>query len=345
MQTRSITSISALLLGVALVATPVFAADSVDGSKGSGKPVTRDAPVVLPKNIKPLPVPKVEAGSLSRGLAGMDPAAAADAMATITHTPDGTDTETPASGDLRALLPDAINAKGSGSTDRVVSKGNDDRAQITDTSAYPAFTVGWLIGQTSKGDYYTCTGTLIGPKSVITAAHCVYDHESGGWVSKLIFVPGATDAQTAPYGTFEWADAKILKGFVSEYDGKNYGSSMPWDLAEIELKDDAGNQIGWQGFKVDDASDFKATMLGYPGDKPDGTMWQTKCDVPAANFGDQLFWHTCNTYPGSSGSSMFDVDAKGDQHIRGINVAEDDKVNYGVRLTDTYFKFITDNYK
>ena len=265
MQTRSITSISALLLGVALVATPVFAADSVDGSKGVGKPVTRDAPVVLPTNIKPLPVPKVEAGSLSRGLAGMDPAAAADAMATITHTPDGTDTETPASGDLRALLPDAINAKGSGSTDRVVSKATTTAPRSPTPARYPAFTVGWLIGQTSKGDYYTCTGTLIGPKSVITAAHCVYDHESGGWVSKLIFVPGATDAQTAPFGTFEWADAKILKGFVSEYDGKNYGSSMPWDLAEIELKEDAGNQIGWQGFKVDDAQRLQGDHARLPG--------------------------------------------------------------------------------
>jgi V8-like Glu-specific endopeptidase len=322
----------------------VLAADSVDGKKGSGAPVTRDAPVVLPKGIKPLPTPVVEPGSLSRGLTGLDPAAAADAMATITHSPDGTDTETPASGELRDLLPDAVKASGSMSTDRVVSS-NDDRAQITDTSSYPAYTVGWLIGQTSKGDYYTCSGTLIGPKSVITAAHCVYDHESGGWVTKLIFAPGATDANTFPFGTYEWADAKILKGFVSEYDGKNYGSSMPWDLAEIELKDEAGNDVGWQGFKVDDGSDFQATMLGYPGDKPDGTMWQTKCDIPPGNFGDQLYWHICNSYPGSSGSSMFDTDAKGDEHIRGINVAEDDKVNYGVRLIKPYFQFIVDNYK
>ena len=70
---------------------------------------------------------------------------------------------------------------------------------------------------------------------MITAAHCVYDHENGGWVKDIIFAPGATAAQTAPFGTFEWADANILKGFVSNYDGKNYGSSMPWDLAVIEL--------------------------------------------------------------------------------------------------------------
>src|ERR1700755_605995 len=116
MQAKSLTSISALLLGVALVATRVLAADSVDGNKGSGKPVTRDAPVTLPANLKPLPTPKVEPGSLTRGLAVLDAASAADAMATITHTPDGTDTETPASAELRDLLPDAVKANGKMST-------------------------------------------------------------------------------------------------------------------------------------------------------------------------------------------------------------------------------------
>ena len=111
---------------------------------------------------------------------------------------------------------------------------------------------------------------------------------------------------------------------------------ISWDLAEIELAEEAGNQIGWMGFRIDDASDFKAEIIGYPGDKPDGTMWDVKCDVPAANFGDQLFWHSCDTYAGSSGSAMFEnADGKGDLYIRGINVAEDDKVNYGLRLIDS----------
>ena len=120
---------------------------------------------------------------------------------------------------------------------------------------------------------------------------------------------------------------------------------LPWDLAEIELVDNAGDQLGWLGVKVDTASDFKATILGYPGDKPDGTMWQTSCDIPTANFGDQVFWHTCNTAPGSSGSSMWEDDGKGNLSIRGINVADDGKVNYAVRIIDSYFQFIIDNYK
>ncbi|MBI4922699.1 MAG: serine protease [Devosia nanyangense] len=346
MHMRSLTTISALMLGVALVATPVFAAGSTAGNQGSGQvAVNRDAPLSLPAGVTPKPVPKVDASTLSRGNLGEDPAAALASMGTVTLSRDGSVAETPASEGMRAILEQEM--KGSNpsmTTDRVVDT-TDDRVQITDSSGYPTAVIGWLWAQDQKGDWSTCTATLIGPKTVITAAHCVYDHDTGGWVQAMSFLPGMTDAESAPFGQFDWANINILKGFIDNYDGTNYGSVMPWDLAEIELAEAAGDQLGWLGFRVDDASDFKAEIIGYPGDKPDGTMWDVKCDIPAANFGDQIFWHNCDTYAGSSGSSMFEDAGKGDLYIRGINVAEDDKVNYGVRLIDSYYQFIIDNYK
>jgi V8-like Glu-specific endopeptidase len=346
MHMRSLTTISALLLGVALVATPAFAAGSTAGNKGSGQvAVNRDAPLSLPAGVTPKPVPKVDASTLSRGNLGEDPAAALASMGTVTLSRDGSVAETPASEGMRAILEQEMaGSNPSMTTDRVVDT-TDDRVQITDSSGYPSAVVGWLWSQDQKGDWSTCTATLIGPKTVITAAHCVYDHDTGGWVQAMSFLPGMTDAESAPFGQFDWANINILKGFIDNYDGTNYGSVMPWDLAEIELAEPAGDQLGWLGFRVDDASDFKAEIIGYPGDKPDGTMWDVKCDIPAANFGDQIYWHNCDTYAGSSGSSMFEDAGKGDLYIRGINVAEDDKVNYGVRLIDSYYQFIIDNYK
>jgi V8-like Glu-specific endopeptidase len=346
MPNRSLTPISLLMLGVALLATPGFAADSIPSNKGSGQPpVNRAAPAALPGKVAPKPALKIDASALSRGPLALDPAAAAASMATVTRSSDGSVTETPASEGLRAILESEIKASNpSMSTDRVVGP-TDDRAQVTDSNAFPAYTVGWLWSQDQKGNWSTCTASLIGPKTVITAAHCVYDHETGGWATDIRFLPGVTDAASAPFGEFEWNSANILKGFIDNYDGTNYGSVLPWDLAEIELVDNAGEQLGWLGVKVDTAADFKATILGYPGDKPDGTMWQTSCDVPTANFGDQVFWHTCNTAPGSSGSAMWEDDGKGNLSIRGINVADDGKVNYGVRIIDSYFQFLVDNYK
>jgi len=346
MQTRALTKISLLMLSVAIFATPALAADAVAGHKAETAPTTnRDAPLTLPGKVSPKPTPTVDAASLSRGPLALDPTGAAESMGTVTLSRDGSVSEQPASEGLRGILDQEI--KGSNptmSTDRnIVSK--DDRSQVTDTSTYPAITVGWLWTQDQKGNWTTCTGTLIGPKTVLTAAHCVYDHATGGWVQAMTFIPGEIDANTAPYGQFDWANVNILKGFIDNYDGKNYGSVMPWDLAEIELADAAGDQLGWMGFKADDASELKATMIGYPGDKPDGTMWQDSCDVPVKNFGDQVFMHDCDSYAGSSGSALWEDAGKGDLYIRGINVAEDDKNNYGLRLIDSYFQFIQDNYK
>lgn len=99
-----------LMIGAALAATPVLAADSVDGFNGHPS-TNRGAPVVLPANLKPLPTPKVDAGSLSRGIFGADPATALDTLATLTISADGSVDETPASGDLRDIFNEAVKAK------------------------------------------------------------------------------------------------------------------------------------------------------------------------------------------------------------------------------------------
>jgi glutamyl endopeptidase len=122
---------------------------------------------------------------------------------------------------------------------------------------------------------------------------------------------------------------------------------MPWDIAEIELIEDVGAKVGWMGFRVDKGSQFDAVLVGYPGDRPDGTMWESTCIVPPSSFGDQTFTHTCTTSAGSSGSAMFENDGRGDPFIRGIAVAEDasGSPNYAVRLSESYYHFLIDNYR
>jgi V8-like Glu-specific endopeptidase len=264
---RKLTKLSAMLLGAALVASPVFAQTA--GNTGPAEiPANRDAPFTLPGDAQPMPPLQIDSSTLSRGPLGLDAAAAAESMGTETLNRDGTTESKPASEGLRAILEQEMKGENpDGTADRVVD-ATDDRVQITDASNYPERIVGWLWSQDQKDQWSTCSATLIGPYTVLTAAHCVYIHESGGWIKQMVFLPGLTDPESAPFGQFDWENINILKGYIDNFDGTNYGSAMPWDLAVITLQEDAGNQLGWLGFRVDDAANWDATIIGYPGDKP-----------------------------------------------------------------------------
>jgi hypothetical protein len=107
--TRILTIAALLMVGAALAASPVLAADAVPGNKGpADRGFNRDAPLSLPGAVTPLPTPKVDPGATSRGIFDQDEAAGLDGLATLTLNSDGSVTETPASADLRDAFSEAV---------------------------------------------------------------------------------------------------------------------------------------------------------------------------------------------------------------------------------------------
>ncbi|TIW78148.1 MAG: trypsin-like serine protease, partial [Mesorhizobium sp.] len=106
--------------------------------------------------------------------------------------------------------------------------GTDDREQVKNTKTYPLSAIGYLEAK-SKTGYGSCSATLIGPRTVLTAAHCLYSHEDKDWLSDYLFVPGlnGSTADDAPFGAFEYESAYVLQGFIDNYQGY-YGSVIPW---------------------------------------------------------------------------------------------------------------------
>jgi V8-like Glu-specific endopeptidase len=146
----------------------------------------------------------------------------------------------------------------------------DDRTQIAATEAYPWRCICALMITAADGSRWIGTGWLAGPRTVITASHCVYLHRHGGWVRQVEVIPGQNGSQR-PYGSAVATSFRSVKGWArKQKHGYDYGAIiLPADRA-------FGNLLGYFGYTNPsdlDLQGIKVNLAGYPSDRPHATQW------------------------------------------------------------------------
>lgn len=180
--------------------------------------------------------------------------------------------------------------------------GHDDRVLIR-PAAMPWAAVGLI--ETTDG---ACTGALVGPRLVATAAHCMLAGDGATPIKALVFRAGA------------WGPGETARGYVvaqtvaPDYDPQSrpagQGNGNDWAL--LTLDRDLGLTVGYVRPHLLTKSDIDRVRRGEPVTVSQaGYSWDTgawlsghlDCRILTV-YPDGSFIHTCDTTRGDSGSPI-----------------------------------------
>jgi V8-like Glu-specific endopeptidase len=209
--------------------------------------------------------------------------------------------------------------------DGAQSAGGTSNASRMSTT-YPYRAAGKLTFVTLSGGNSFCTASVIRRGIIVTAAHCISPFGSAARYTTFRFRPGhygpagATAAQIAPHGTWEWK-ALVRPGSWTNGTDTGCGSARNNDLAVIALKKNSSGQFigdvtgqfgyGWNNYsfvtspKTGNLHTAAISALGYPALMDSGSIMQ-RSDGPSytINLCDgttEQLWQGSNFTGGSSG--------------------------------------------
>lgn len=226
-----------------------------------------------------------------------------------------------ASGGQEAQLLDAywasfgdpgIRAFASNITEVVI--GSDDRVEVGPTDRYPWRAIASLLLTAADGTNWIGTGWMVSPRLMLTAGHCVFMSDHGGWCRQIEVIPGRKGG-TRPYESCIATDYRSVSGWTRD-------GNRIYDYAAILLPESCryGERVGWfgyQNYSDDQIENRRINISGYPGDKPSGTQWFHSNGL--TDVDDDVLEYEADTAGGQSGAPVWVKNSDGSRYGVGIH--------------------------
>lgn len=183
--------------------------------------------------------------------------------------------------------------------------GTKDRRQhVEEAEKWPWRVHGHLEMVFSDTTRYIGTGTLVGPRHVLTAGHNLYDHVKGKAPSEIYFFPGQSGHKTP------WLSGSVAAVIHPTY--RKAGTPekrKAHDMGLVILEKPLGDELGFLGLVAPDAHDQKPTdvnVSGYPGSPGKGTFLYTMSGkVMGYDNARQRIYYDADTSAGQSGGGVW----------------------------------------
>jgi glutamyl endopeptidase len=179
----------------------------------------------------------------------------------------------------------------------------DERVRILDTDLHPWRMICALRMRGPSGAGAFGTGWFIGPKTVVTAGHCVFsNYFFGGWASTIEVIPGLNgkSLSSRPYGSVSSTRFSSVDLWTTKED-------PDFDIGCIHLDQDKGTEVGWFAIGAlpsEELESYLVNVSGYPADRGAGAeQYHNRNRV--LKVGERRLFYEVDTFGGQSGAPVW----------------------------------------